>query len=87
VTFDPQGSTGTQAESINFWGEIAGFYVTADGKSHGFLRRANGNFDVFDVPGASGSGTFPREINDLGVIAGFYEDASSVVHGFIRTRN
>jgi hypothetical protein len=72
--------------SINLEGEITEFYVTADGKSHGFLRRANGEIETFDAPGAGSVGTFPKEINDRGEIVGYYEDGNSILHSFVRSR-
>jgi len=87
VTFDPPGSTDTEGVSINLHGEITGFYVTADGKSHGFVRSAMGDIDTFDAPGAGSAGTFPKGINDRGEIVGYYEDGNFVIHGFVRSKN
>ena len=57
---------------------------------HGFLRRPDGTFVMFDAPGADltpgdFNGTVPDSINELGVITGFYYDSNSVPHGFVTT--
>jgi hypothetical protein len=66
-------------------GQITGYYATADGIYHGFLRRLNGQIDTLDAPGAANAGTFPKDINDLGQIVGYYQDANFVLHGFVRS--
>ena len=49
TTIDPPGSTATLALDINARGDIVGNYLTADGKTHGFLL-SNGTFTTIDVP-------------------------------------
>jgi hypothetical protein len=77
-------------------GDIAGFYVAANGGFHGFVRRAaDGTITApIDVPGAGRSGgtehylafvgTIPISINANGDIAGVYTDTSGQRHGFVR---
>ncbi len=103
TTFDVTGAgttgsvqgQGTQPLSINAAGDIAGFYVAANGGFHGFLRAANGAMTYpIDVPGAGTSGgtehhlafvgTMPISINANGDVAGVYSDTSGVRHAFVR---
>ena len=49
---------------------------------HGYVRKRNGTFITFDVPGAAG--TEPGTINVWGAIVGDYFDPSGVYHGFLR---
>lgn len=77
----------TDPLSINRRGEIAGYFDDTNGLVHGFVRRANGKFETFEVPGAStgsGLGTFPTGINDRGEVVGYYYTGTvGVVHGFV----
>jgi hypothetical protein len=81
VTFDPSGSTDTEAVSINAEGQITGFYLGSDGTYHGFVRKRDGTFCTFDAPNSQG--TFAQSINFFGQITGYYFDGSSY-HGFLR---
>jgi hypothetical protein len=97
--FDPPGSTNTEIpgtpEAINDAGAVTGDYwvCSADLSTctvHGFIRRANGTYTSFDVPGAgsdgySGEGTYPQGINDLGDVSGYYADVNFIYHGFVRS--
>jgi hypothetical protein len=95
--FDPPGSTNTEipTTSINDAGVVTGDYwvCSADLSSctvHGFIRKANGKYISFDVPGAgpdgySGEGTYPQGINALGDVSGIYVDVDFVYHGFVRS--
>ena len=72
---------------INKWGTITGFYVDDNNVYHGYVRTREGNFTVFDVPGAGSGpwqGTQPAAINPAGQITGYYTDTNNVVHGFVR---
>jgi len=84
-TLDVPGAVDTFPGGINPAGEIAGSYVDANFRSHGFLRERNGTFIRFDVPGASG--TNGGAINPAGEIAGSYTDAVFAEHGFLREPN
>jgi hypothetical protein len=58
---------------INIWGDVTGNYIDANGAVHGYVRRADGSFTEFLVPGTgtiSGSGTIPNSINWLGTVVG-----------------
>ena len=86
TTFDPPGSVGTFAASINAEGAITGGY--SDGQNiHGFLRARNGTITTFDVPGPT-SNPNPIGINQAGEIAGSYLDPQgNYSHGFLRARD
>ena len=81
TTIDPPGSTGTLALDINAHGDIVGNYVTADGKTHGFLL-SKGIFTTIDVPGA-GLLSEANGINDAGVIVGIWGLVTEE-HGSVR---
>jgi len=83
---------GTDAWGINPAGTTTGFYWDASGDTvyHGFLRKPNGTFILFDVPGAGtdpGEGTQPGGINPWGAISGLSIDGIGVAHGFVRAPN
>ncbi len=86
TTFDPPGSVGTFAASINAEGAITGGY--SDGQNiHGFLRARDGTITTFDVPGPT-SNPIPVGINRAGEIAGSYLDPTgNYSHGFLRARD
>jgi hypothetical protein len=80
---------GTFAYANNAEGTVVGTFTDEYVVPHGFLRSPDGNFVVFDAPGAGlghdlAEGTVPYSINDFGVIAGQYEDANLLYHAFIR---
>jgi hypothetical protein len=59
VTFDVPGSTCkgeflscTTVTAINSKGVLVGSYDDANGATHGYLRRPNGDFTTFNVPGS-----------------------------------
>lgn len=90
VHADPEGyvlHAVTAPLSVNQRGEIAGYFDDTNGLVHGFVRRAGGAFETFEVPGAStgsGLGTFPTSISDRGEVAGYYYTGTiGVAHGFI----
>ncbi len=81
TSFDPPGSTLTLPTDINTRGEIVGRYL-AGGKTHGFLREADGSITTIDYPGAGF--TVAGSINNSGTIVGWYTfpAAPTVRHGF-----
>lgn len=97
TTFEAPGASsvaafgfGTFPESINDAGAITGHYADANGLYHGFLRGPEGEFTIFEAPGADtiaggGNGTLPKSINAAGAITGHYADAQAVIHGFVRS--
>jgi hypothetical protein len=87
------GCFGSGASNVNFFGLVAGGFEDNSGNfvHHGFVRNAEGELKVFDVPGA-GTGSYQGTgcpgcnlgLNQLGAIAGSYIDANNVSHGFLR---
>jgi hypothetical protein len=70
-------------------GSITGYYINAQGFSHGFLRTPDGTVTTIDPPGTgtlrgSGQGTIPEGINGRGEITGYYQDENNLFHGFLR---
>jgi len=63
-------------------GEIAGFYVGADGVTRGFVD-ISGSFMTIAVPGAIDTSLLG--LNDLGEAVGFDMDAADVMHGIVCT--
>ncbi len=78
-TFDPPGSTQTQARGVNNAGAVVGMFDDANGR-HGFLFQG-GTFTTINVPGAVA--TLANGINDGGQIVGVYIDANSKIRGFL----
>src|SRR5690349_10767136 len=74
TAFDPPGSIGTAALSINPSGAITGFYLDGSSVDHGFVRGKGGTIATFDPPGSID--TNPSSINPSGVITGYYGDGS-----------
>ena len=90
TTFDPSGSTYTQADRINPAGVVTGVYQDVDGLLHGFVRYPDGKTETYDAPVPGFVLTSPTTtINAEGVVAGSYcGDAScNSVHGFVRTHD
>jgi hypothetical protein len=89
VTFDLPASSYTHPTSINFRGEITGYYLASNGDIQGFVRHANGSLKSFIVPqppGGFAPNAIPMEINDWGQITGFYQFEVQL-HGFVRQPN
>jgi uncharacterized membrane protein len=66
----PRAATTTYAFGIDDRGRIVGAYDDADGRVHGFLREADGDYRRIDVPGAYA--TVATRINERGQIVGDY---------------
>ena len=85
TTFDAPGvgtnALGTQPASIDFNGDIAGYYVDDDSTAHGFVRDTAGNFHKLDAPGATN--TYAAMIGPTGKVVGFSDN----VHGFRLNRH
>lgn len=90
--FDPPGeggTYGTRVSEMNTGGTLTGDFTDANNAFHGYLRKADGTFTVFDVPGAgtgASQGTIPWTINVKGAVCGSAVDSGGVRHAFIRTR-
>ena len=91
ITFDPQGSVLTEALAVNDAGTIAGAFLDANNRPHGFVRAADGTITRFDVPGeGTGNGqgvNSAYSINPKGEITGYYTDHAYVYHGYLRARD
>jgi hypothetical protein len=79
VNIDPPGSVDTRPFGISPSGDIVGLYITADGKTHGFLLSA-GEYTRIDAPGAIRTNALA--INARGDIVGRY-DIGTVAHGYL----
>ena len=78
------GSAQTQVVGINNLNDTAGFWVTANGTNHGFVRW-NGVFENLNdpkTPHAAGSVNQLLGVNDNGVAVGFYNDAAGNSHAY-----
>jgi probable HAF family extracellular repeat protein len=82
------GSTFTQADGINFRGDIVGVYIA--GQGHGFILQGT-VFTTIDFPGTQLGETAPFGINSRGDIVGYYILDETTrpfeVHGFLRERD
>ena len=76
-------ATLTQAWDVNAGGDVVGVYRDSDGRIHGYLRSADGEFTSIDFPGATL--TRASGINTDGDIVGTYV-ASGVQHAFVRSK-
>src|SRR5438132_2154475 len=84
TSFDPVGSAGTIALSINPAGAVAGWFVDSDFVSHGFLRDESGSITTFDIPGSTG--TIAVGLDAAAFVTGYYFDRQGAPHGFVRRR-
>ncbi len=83
-SFDPPSSIFTNGGGINSEGNIAGYYQSADGKTHVFLRTEKNTFTTFDPPGALAFFKNSKPgINAEGQIVGYYVGADGRAHGFL----
>ncbi|MEX1187116.1 MAG: hypothetical protein WEA80_11045 [Gemmatimonadaceae bacterium] len=79
------GATATSAQGINAAGQVVGWYVTADGRRHGFLMNGSTTFTTIDYPGAYH--TDLRGIGPNGELVGNFAAAGEpgvAFHGFRR---
>jgi len=80
ISFDPPGSTFTEARGIGPNGEVVGFFNDANDARHGFLRHSDGSIEVIDV---CDSATTVLATNSLGEMTGSCVVGNSQV-GFLR---
>jgi hypothetical protein len=75
------------ASGIDDAGDVAGIWTDTDGRTHGFVRQADGKIAAINDPSASdvqNAGTAVEGISADGtVIVGGYFDSSLAVHGFL----
>ena len=81
TVFDPPNATYTSASNINDLGAVTGYFYDADGRIHGFVRHANGQFIVIEaIPGA-------RDTEAVGTnVRGETAGISEAQRSFIRDR-
>ena len=79
------GTTVTLESGLNSQGTIIGWSIYAANAAHGYLRKSNGTFILFDPQGSVL--TFPGAINSDGLIVRGAADANFVLHGFVRSVN
>src|SRR5215469_2638573 len=78
------GSAQTQVTGLNDLGDTAGFWVTANGTSHGFVQW-NGVFASYNdpkTPHTAGPVNQLLGVNNNGVAVGFYNDAAGNSHAY-----
>ncbi len=80
---DVDGARDTYPLGMNGEGDSVGYWDAADGATHGYVRRANGQIATLDVPDAAATAAFA--INDRGQVAGYFADATGAIHGFVKT--
>jgi hypothetical protein len=86
--FSAAGAQATYGLSINYDEKVAGYYVDAQGATHGFVMTGpnwGGKAQVWqtiDEPNAA-AGTWLTGINNHDDICGYYVDGSGIQHGFV----
>ena len=83
---DVPGALATTPQGINAGGGVVGYFIDANGVSHGFVLR-QAEFTTIDFPGAEG--TDARGISPGGEIVGAYwipGEPASGAHGYLLTR-
>ena len=78
--FSVPGSFNTNYRGINEAGLIDGWFVDANGSTHGFIGTAAVH-ELFDVVGATD--TYLEGINDAGWLSGAFVDGAGVTHAFL----
>jgi probable HAF family extracellular repeat protein len=90
TTGHKESLNGTLPTGIDADGVVVGTFTDAKGR-HGFVRSADGAYEVFDGPGAAASsavipGTIPFDIESAtGSVVGFDSDATGFYHAFERS--
>ena len=80
TTFAVPDATATLGYQLNKGNHIIGYYIGADGITHGYTRDQRGNLAFpIDAPGSTGTILFGNNDSNWGV--GRYTDASGVTHG------
>ena len=83
--YDVPGFPVTLPSDTNNRGYIVGDAHETEGQqfisSRGFVRHADGDYELFDVPEAEA--TFGHGINDCGAIVGEFHDESDMIRGYI----
>ena len=77
---NPNGAGGTFANRINDAGTVVGYYIDADGNTHGFTDTGGVFATVDDPNGVQGTGIFG--VNDAGTVVGLYQVGTDNIQGF-----
>ncbi|HEY0071489.1 MAG TPA: hypothetical protein VGE04_16105 [Chloroflexia bacterium] len=81
----PQSDENAAALAIGPNGEVLGYFIDKDEKTHAYMRSADGKtFTVIDHPKSAGQ-TLAFGMNKAGLISGFYIDSGKGVHGYVRS--
>ena len=80
TTLDVPGAGSTSLDGINNSGQIAGFYIDANGNFHGFLD-VNGMFMTVDDP--NGTNTMLLGLNNSGQAVGSFVDTNGETQGLL----
>jgi hypothetical protein len=88
-TIEPSSSAPyTYVGGINCGGATTGYFGNSDGSFSGYLRKANGWTEIFNVPGPDGAqGTAAFTLNASEEITGVAVDGNGANHGFVRLAN
>ena len=80
LRFEVPDAAATLAYQLNRYNQIVGYYIDADGITHGYMRDSAGNLTYpIDVAGASETILFGN--NDSNWVVGRYTDAAGISHG------
>ena len=79
---------GTNVNAVNIQGTTVGYVTDSNQENHTFVRYANHQSIVFDVPGqmavpGSFFGSAAYGVNALGVVAGRWHDTQTLLHAFV----
>jgi hypothetical protein len=98
----PSGPNVVNAQGINNFGLIVGFYVGTDGQDHGFIANLSNTKNgvltgtpvadptipnVAGEPGATFVFSQLLGVNDAGIVVGYYGDSTTSQHGFLYNTN
>jgi hypothetical protein len=98
----PAGPNVVNAQGINNFGLVVGFYLGIDGQTHGFMAHTkdarNGVLtgtaipdpvipNIAGEPGATFVFSQVLAVNDAGIAVGYYGDSTTSQHGFIYNTN
>ncbi|HEY1583018.1 MAG TPA: hypothetical protein VGF73_07965 [Chthoniobacterales bacterium] len=82
--FSVPGSTATLAYQVNDSDQATGYYIDADGITHGYQRASDGTL-TFPIDPAGSTGTILFGSNDSNWAVGRYSDSTGFTHGLFFT--
>ena len=78
------GAVTTYADFVNAAGAVAGSYIDADGRPHGFIRHPDGSFTTIDIPETPDlEFLFVNTITDFGVVAFRAKTVNDILRSYI----